>query len=131
VELIIQWIPSRHRFLSTAFLSLNTSFYLTPWIIVLPEKLIVAHMAKEFPPFVKPCSQEPTIGHYPKPDESNPHPHTVILNDQFCVIVSSHLRLGLPSDLFPSVFPIKFFCIYFYLSHAFYMPIKSGTLKLP
>jgi hypothetical protein len=30
-----------------------------------------------------PCSQEPSIGHYPEPDESNPHPPTVFPEDQF------------------------------------------------
>jgi hypothetical protein len=42
-----------------------------------------------------PCSQEPSTGPYPEPDQSNPyHPNIV-----------HHLRLGLPSGLFPSDFP--------------------------
>jgi hypothetical protein len=40
-----------------------------------------------------PCSQEPTTGPYPEPDESNPHPYTVSLRP--VLILSSGLRLGL------------------------------------
>jgi hypothetical protein len=39
-----------------------------------------------------PCSQEPTTGRYPEPDQS-------------ILILPTHLRLGLPSGLFPSGFP--------------------------
>jgi hypothetical protein len=43
-----------------------------------------------------PCSQEPSTGPYPEPDRSSP---------RSILIVSIHLRLGLPSGLFPSGFP--------------------------
>jgi len=45
-----------------------------------------------------PCSQEPTIGHYPEP-------HAISLRS--ILILSSHLHLGLPTGIFPSGFPIK------------------------
>jgi hypothetical protein len=41
-----------------------------------------------------PCSQEPSTGPYPDPDRSSPH-HPIL---------STHLRIGLPSSLFPSGF---------------------------
>jgi hypothetical protein len=49
-----------------------------------------------------PCSQEPSTGPYPEPDRSNPH-HSIPL--RFILILSTHLRLGLPGGLFPSGFP--------------------------
>jgi hypothetical protein len=49
------------------------------------------------------CSQEPSTGPYPKPDQSRPH-HP-ILSLRFILILSTHLRLGLPSGLLPSGFP--------------------------
>jgi hypothetical protein len=38
------------------------------------------------------CSQEPTNGPYPEPDESRPHPTSLKPTQIF----SCHLRLGLP-----------------------------------
>jgi hypothetical protein len=49
-----------------------------------------------------PCSQEPSTGPYPEPDRSSPyHPISV----RSIVILSTHLRLGLPIGIFPSGFP--------------------------
>jgi hypothetical protein len=46
-----------------------------------------------------PCSQEPSTGPYSEPDRSNPsHPISIL-------ILSTYLRLGLPSGLFPFGFP--------------------------
>jgi len=47
-----------------------------------------------------PCSQEPTTGPYHKLDESSPHHHTLFILRSI-LILSSHLRLDLPSRLFP------------------------------
>jgi hypothetical protein len=52
-----------------------------------------------------PCSQEPSTGPYPDRDQSSPyHP---IISLRTILILSSHLRLRLPNDLFPSGLPIK------------------------
>jgi hypothetical protein len=65
-----------------------------------------------------PCSQEPSTGPYPEPYKSNPH-HPISIRS--ILILSTDLRLGLPSGLFPSglptnilyaflVFPIRATC---------------------
>jgi len=44
--------------------------------------------------FSLPCSQEPTVGPYPKADESNPHPHTHINNTHtHTVRIQVYLRI--------------------------------------
>jgi hypothetical protein len=47
------------------------------------------------------CSQEPSTGPYPEPDQYSSY-HSIISKIYFNII---HLRLGLPSGLFPSGFP--------------------------
>jgi hypothetical protein len=50
-----------------------------------------------------PCSEEPSTGPCPEPDQSSPyHP---ILSLWSILILFTHLRLGLPSGVFPSSFP--------------------------
>jgi hypothetical protein len=49
-----------------------------------------------------PCSQEPSTGPYPEPDRSSPY-HPICLRS--ILILSTDLRLGLSSGLFPSGFP--------------------------
>ena len=47
-------------------------------------------------------SQQPATCPYPKPDRSSP-----AISERSILILSSHLRLDLPSGLFPSCFPTK------------------------
>jgi hypothetical protein len=51
-----------------------------------------------------PHSQAPATCPYPEPAQSSPHAHPT---SRRSVLISSHLRLGLPSGLLPSGFPIK------------------------
>jgi hypothetical protein len=52
------------------------------------------------------CSQEPSTGPYPEPDQSSPyHPIPSLL--RFILILFCHLHLGLPSGPFPFGFPTK------------------------
>jgi hypothetical protein len=52
-----------------------------------------------------PHSQQHTTCSYSEPDESTPPPQLISIRSG--LIPSSHLRLGLPSGLFPSGFPPK------------------------
>jgi hypothetical protein len=53
-----------------------------------------------------PCSHEPSTGPYHERYESSPY-HPIICLLRLIIMLSSHLRLGLPSCLFPSGFPTK------------------------
>jgi hypothetical protein len=72
-----------------------------------------------------PCSQEPCTGPYPEPDRSSPY-QSLPISLRSILILSIHLRLGLPSGLFHSGFPTN---IYMhsssppYVVHA--LPISS------
>jgi hypothetical protein len=52
------------------------------------------------------CSQEPTTGPYPEPDEFSPH-HCILILLRSFLVFSSHLRLGLSTYFFPSAFPTR------------------------
>jgi hypothetical protein len=62
-----------------------------------------------------PCSQEPSTGPYPGPDQ---YPNTV--SPRPILILSSHLCLGLPSGIVPSGFPTK-------ILYAFLFTLIHGT----
>jgi hypothetical protein len=66
-----------------------------------------------------PCSQEPSTGPYPQPDESSPY-YPIYLRS--ISILSSHLRLGLSADFYSSgftteilysflLFPVRAICL--------------------
>jgi hypothetical protein len=64
------------------------------------------------------CSQEPSTGPYPEPDQSSPY--YLILRS--ILILSIHLRLDLPSGLFPSGIPTNI--LYAFL----FSPIRATCL---
>jgi hypothetical protein len=52
-----------------------------------------------------PCSQQPAVFPYYKPDESSPRPPNRFIYDQFQYY--PHLRLGLQNGVFPLGLPTK------------------------
>jgi hypothetical protein len=87
--------------------------WLTPWSRVLLQKLTVTQLVKKFPTFygtrriitVFIRSRHWSLS-WARWIQSTTFHHVFV---RFILIVSSHLRLGLPSCLFPSDFRIKIF----------------------
>jgi hypothetical protein len=78
---------------------------LTPWSRVLLEKLTGSQLVKNSPHVVQPEGtlprlQVPATCRYPEPDQSIPYSHPTF--SKSILVLSSHLRLKLPSGLFPS-----------------------------
>ena len=90
---------------------LTYTYLLTPWCRVLLEKLTGLQLVKKFPAFHgirKFVTALTSVRHlslsWDSPIQSiYPHPTSW----RSILILSTHLRLGLPSDLFPSGFPTK------------------------
>jgi hypothetical protein len=73
-----------------------------------------------------PCSQEPSNGLYSEPDQSIHTMHPVSL--KHILILSTHVRLGLPSGLLPSGFPhLQAFIFSPSVLHA--LPITSSSIS--
>ena len=93
-------------------LSNNVQHYLlTPWCRVLLEKLTGLQLVKKFPAFqgTRRFITALTSVRHLSLSWANPiqftYPHPTSWRS--ILILSTHLRLGLPSDLFPSGFPTK------------------------
>ena len=89
----------------------DKKYLLTPWCRVLPEQLTGLHLVKKLPAFHgtrRFITALTSVRHlslfWASPIQSTcPHPTSW----RSILILSTHLRLGLPSGLFPSGFPTK------------------------
>ena len=90
------------KLLSLILLILLLLLLLTPWSRLILEKLTGSHLAKKFPAFY--ATAFTSIRHL-----STPSARSILsmLPSHCLKILSSHLRLGLQSGLFPSGFPTK------------------------
>jgi hypothetical protein len=73
-----------------------------------------------------PHSQEPDTCPYPEPAQSSPCPHSTSWRP--ILILSSHLRLGLPSGRLPSVSPPKS-CMHIFFTHKCYTRRPSHSSR--
>jgi len=89
----------------------HLNYLLTPWCRVLLEKLTGLQLVKKLPTFhgTRRFINALTIVRHLSPSWASPiqsiYPHPT--SWRFILILSTHLRLGLPSGLFPSDFPSK------------------------
>ena len=89
----------------------NITYLLTPWCRVLLEKLTGLQLVKKFPAFYGTrrfitafaSSRHPSLS-WTSPIQSTCPQHT---SWRSILILSTHLRLGLPNVLFPSGFPTR------------------------
>jgi hypothetical protein len=74
-----------------------------------------------------PCSQEPSTGSYPEPDQPNPY-HLIPSLLRSILIVSTHLRFGFPSGLLPYGFATNI--LYAFLFSPFVLNVLPITSSL-
>ena len=109
------------------------TYLLTPWCRVLLEKLTGLQLVKKFPAFHgtrRFITALTSLRHlslsWASPIQSI-HPHPTSWRS--ILILSTHLRLGLPSGLLPSGFPTKTLYTPTLFTHTRHMPSPSHSSR--
>jgi len=112
-----KWTSLRHLKYVCILLTYLLTYLLIPWCGLLLEKLTGLQLVKKFPAFHgtrRFITAQTSVRHlslsWANPIQSiQPHPTSW----RSILILSTHLRLGLPSGVLPSSFPSKTLCMYF------------------
>jgi hypothetical protein len=127
----VQSVASRYNDCAPIF---NT-YLLTPWSRVLLEKLTVNCAASQEIPRI--CGTRksltvPTSARHLSLSRANfiQSPRPPPTSWRAILILSSHLRLGLPNGLFPSGFPTNTLCTPLSCPHTRHMPCPSHSSRL-
>ena len=107
------------------------TYFLTPWSRVLHDKLTCFQLVKKLPAFywtrrfITAFTSAPhlSLSWAASIQSITPHPTSW----RSILILSSHIRLGLLSGLFPSVFSTKIPAYAAVLPHTGYMPRRSSS----
>ena len=119
-------------YLLTYVLTYLLTYLLTPWCRVLLEKLTGLQLVKKFPAFhgtrrfitALTSVRHPSLSWASPIQSIYPYPTSW----KSIQILSTHLRLGLPSGLLPSGFPTRPYTPPF-LTHTRYMPSPSHSSR--
>ena len=123
---------TRWRFLQTNGNNRRATYLLTPWCRVLLEKLTGLQLVKKFPAFygtrrfITALTSFRHLSLYWASPIQSTYPHPTSWRS--ILILSTHLRLGLPSGLFPSGFPTKTLCPPL-LTYTRHMPSSSHSSR--
>jgi len=123
--LLTYFLTYLHTYLRTYFLPSLLTYLLTPWCRFLLEKLTGLQLVKKFPAFrgTRRFITALTNLRHPSLSWASPiqsiYPHRTSWRS--ILILSTHLRLGLPIGLFPSGFPTK----------TLYTPLLTHTRHMP